>query len=57
MGETDMQYTGRLIEEYFYNLRIRRLAESEGAAQTLEEIGSRLKMLKLQLQPLELPDN
>lgn len=52
-----MQYTGRLIEEYFYNLRIRKLAESEGAAQTLEEINSRLKMLKLQLQPLELPDN
>ena len=56
MGDSDKQYIGRLIEEYYYNLRIRKLAESEGASKTLEEINNRLKMLKLQLQPLELPD-
>lgn len=56
MGDTDKQFNARLIEEYYYNVRIRKLAEKEGATNTVNEIDERLKMIKLQLQPLELPD-
>ena len=56
MGDTDKQFNAKLIEEYYYNLRIRRLAEKEGATETIKEIDERLKLIKLQLQPLELPD-
>ncbi len=56
MGDTDKQFNARLIEEYYYNLRIRKLAEKECATETISEIDERLKMIKLQLQPLELPD-
>ena len=38
-------------------MRIRKLAEKEEATETLEVIDNRLKMLKLQLLPLELPED
>ncbi len=57
MGDTDKQFNAKLIEEYYYNLRIRKIAEKEGATETLKEIDQRMKIIKLQLQPLELPDN
>lgn len=57
MGETDKQYEGRLIEEYYYNLDIRNLAEKEGAKETVKRINQKLKIIKLQLQPLELPED
>ncbi len=56
MGDTDKQFIARLIEEYYYNLRIRKIAEKEGATETVKEINQKLKIIKLQLQPLELPD-
>lgn len=57
MGDTDKQFNAKLIEDYYYNLRIRKLAESEGAAKTVKEINEKLKIIKLQLQPLELPED
>ncbi len=57
MGDTDKQFNARLIEEYYYNLRIRKIAEKEGATETVKEINQKLKIIKLQLQPLELPDD
>ncbi len=57
MSDTDKQFNARLIEEYYYNLRIRKIAEKENAKETVKEINQKLKIIKLQLQPLELPDN
>lgn len=57
MGDTDKQFNAKLIEDYYYNLRIRKLAEKEGATETVKEINRKLAIIKLQLQPLELPDD
>lgn len=56
MFETDKQFNARLIDDYFYNLHIREIAEREGAVETVKEINRKLKIIKLQLQPLELPE-
>ncbi len=56
MGDTDKQFNAKLIDDYYYNLRIRKIAAKEGAVETLKEIDQKLKIIKLQLQPLELPD-
>lgn len=57
MGDTDKQFNAKLIDDYYYNRRIRKIAEKEGAEETLKEIDEKIKIIKLQLQPLELPDN
>lgn len=57
MGDTNKQYDGQLIAEYFYNLEIRRSARKEGAVSTVKKIDRKLEMLRLQLQPLKLPDD
>ena len=56
MGETDKQFSARLIEEYYYNLEILKLAEEEKSEKTAKTIRRRLEMIKLQLQPIELPE-
>ncbi|MCM1328807.1 MAG: hypothetical protein NC253_05135 [Ruminococcus sp.] len=55
MGDTDRQFTAKLIEDYYCFLRIRKLAEKEGAVETVKEIDNKMKIIKLQLQPMELP--
>ncbi|MCM1330088.1 MAG: hypothetical protein NC253_11690 [Ruminococcus sp.] len=55
MGDTDKQFTAKLLEEYFYNMRIRKIAEKEGAEETLKVINERLELIRLQVQPTELP--
>lgn len=57
MGDTDKQFTARLIEDYYYYLDIRKTAEKEGATETVKMIDKKLKIIKLQLQPLELPED
>lgn len=57
MGDTDKQFNAKLIEDYYYNLRIRKLAKSEGAEKTVEEINEKLEIIRLQLQPLKLPED
>lgn len=56
MGDTDKQFNAKLIDDYYYNRRIRKIAEKEGAEETLKEIDEKIKIIKLQLQPLELPE-
>lgn len=57
MCDTDKQFTARLIEDYYYYLDIRKTAEKEGATETVKMIDKKLKIIKLQLQPLELPED
>lgn len=57
MCDPDKRFNAKLIEDYYYNLRIRKLAESEGAAKTVKEINEKLKIIKLQLQSLEFLDD
>ncbi len=56
MGDTDKQFVARLIEDYYYNIELRKLAEKENATETVKAINRKLKIIKLQLQPLELPE-
>lgn len=56
MGDTDKQFNAKLIEDYYCYLDIRKTAEKEGAAETVKMINKKMKIIKLQLQPLELPD-
>ncbi|MCM1328808.1 MAG: hypothetical protein NC253_05140 [Ruminococcus sp.] len=57
MGDTDKQFTARLIEDYYCYLDLRKSAQDEGAAETVKKIDKKLKIIKLQLQPLELPED
>lgn len=56
MGDTDKQFNAKLIDDYYDYLELRKTAEKEGAADTVKKIDRKLKIIKLQLQPLELPD-
>lgn len=56
MCETDKQFDAKLIEDYYCYLHIREIAQKEGATETVKEIDKRLKIIKLQLQPIELPE-
>lgn len=53
---SEFELKERLIEEYDYNLELLRLAEQENAAETAKRIKRKLSIIKLKLQPLELPD-
>lgn len=56
MGETDKQFNAKLIDDYYFYLELRKSAEKEGATETVKMINKKLKIIKLQLQPLELPE-
>ncbi len=56
MGDTDKQFNAWLIEEYKRLLDIRELAVKEKATETVKRIDRDISFIKLQLQPLELPD-
>lgn len=56
MGETDKQFNAKLIDDYYFYLELRKSAEKEGATETVKMIDKKLKIIKLQLQPLELPE-
>ena len=56
MGETDKQYDGRLIDEYKRLKNIRTIAEKENAVETVKAIQEEMNVIKLKLQPTELPD-
>lgn len=53
---SELELKERLIEEYDYNLELLQLAEQEGASETAKRIKRKLNIIKLKLQPLELPD-
>lgn len=54
---SELEVKERLIEEYDYNLELLKLAEKEGATETTKRIKRKLRIIKLKLQPLELPDD
>ena len=56
MGQTDKQYDGYLIDEYAMLKRIRETAVKENAVETVKAIDSEMNIIKLKLQPTELPD-
>lgn len=56
MGETNKQYDGQLVDEYYRLVRIRRQAVKEGATQTIAMIDEEIAVLKSKVQPLELPN-
>ncbi len=56
MGETDKQYDGKLIDEYARLKRIKEIAEKENAVETVKAIQQEMDLIRLKLQPTELPD-
>lgn len=56
MGDTDKQFNAKLIDDYYDYLDLRKIAEKEGAVETVKKIDRKLEIIKLQLQPIELPD-
>ncbi len=56
MGETDKQYDGKLIDEYTMLKDIKKVAEKENAVETVKIIEEKMSVIKLKLQPTELPD-
>ena len=56
VGETDKQYDGRLIDEYSMLKAIKKIAEKENATETVKAIEEEMNVIKLKLQPTELPD-
>lgn len=53
---SELEIKERLIIEYQRLRRIRKLAEKEGAKETVEAIDEEIGFIKLTLQPLELPE-
>lgn len=56
MEQTDKQYDGQLIDVYTMLKRIKESAEKENASETVKVIENEMKVIKLKLQPTELPD-
>lgn len=56
MGQTDKQYDGQLIDTYTMLKRIKEIAVKENAADTVKTIENEMNVIKLKLQPTELPD-
>lgn len=56
MGQTDKQYDGQLMDEYFRLKRIREAAVRENSTETIEVIDNEISLIKLKLQPIELPE-
>lgn len=56
MGDTDKQYSGQLIDEYYMLVNLRKLAVKENADEVVNAIDEQMRRIKLKLQPVELPD-
>ena len=55
-NQTDKQYDGQLIDEYFRLKDLREIAVKENAAETVKAIDKQINQIKLKLQPLTLPE-
>lgn len=53
----ELEIKERLIDDYKRFRRLRKIAEKEGAVETVKEIDEELRFIKLKLQPLELPED
>ncbi len=54
---SELEIKERLIDDYKRFIELRKIAEKEGATETLEAIDREIRFIKLKLQPLELPDD
>ncbi len=54
---SELEIKERLIDDYKRFKDLRRIAEKEGATETVKAIDREILFLKLKLQPLELPDD
>lgn len=57
MGDTDKQYNGQLIDEYYRLSDLRKLAVKANASEVISAIDEQMKRIKIKLQPLELPED
>lgn len=57
MGQTDLQFKAQLIEEYARLKRIKQNALKENDQSTAALIDEEMELIKLKLQPLELPQD
>ncbi len=55
-NQTDKQYDGQLIDEYYRLIDIRESAVKENATETIKKIDKQITQIKLKLQPLTLPE-
>ena len=53
---TDKQYNGQLIDEYYRMNKLFEIAIEEKAIKTAKAIRDEMAIIKLKLQPLELPE-
>lgn len=56
-SQTDKQYDGQLIDEYFRLKDLREIAVKENASETVKTIDKQINQIKLKLQPLTLPED
>lgn len=56
MGQTDKQYDGMLIDTYAMLKRLKEKAEKANADEVVKAIEDEMNIIKLKLQPTELPD-
>ena len=57
VSQTDKQYDGQLIDEYFRLKDLREIAVKENATETVKAIDKQINQIKLKLQPLTLPED
>ncbi len=53
----ELEIKDRLIDDYKRFRRLKKIAEKEGATETVKEIEEEIQYIKLKLQPLELPED
>lgn len=56
MSQTDKQYDGQLIDEYYSLMQIRKQAEKENATETVKLIDEKIEIIRLKLNPITLPE-
>lgn len=54
---SEIEIKDRLLDDYKRFRRLRKIAEKEGAVETVKEIDEEIQFIKLKLQPLELPED
>lgn len=54
---SELEIKSQLISDYQRFKRIRKVAEKEGATETVKMIDEEIEYIKLKLQPLELPED
>ncbi len=53
----ELEIINRLFDDYQRFRRLRKIAEKEGAVETVKAIDEEISFIKLKLQPLKLPED